>query len=250
MMVTLTGAAVSDALEDAGVVSGVGGQYNFVAMAHELEEGRSVIALPATREKGGEVTSNIVWNYGHVTIPRHLRDVVATEYGVADLRGLADRDVIAAMLNLADSRFQPELLAAAKRAGKIEADYEIPAAFRENLPERVERQLLGHGEPAWFPHFPWQTAMPPEEAAVAVALGWLKGKAGRPGPTLRLLMRPLPSDAATRYAAELERMDLARPRGLKARIERRLLLTALVATGADGRPLTLPPRAQRDAGQR
>ena len=29
------------------------------------------------------MTSSIVWNYGHITIPRHLRDVVITEYGVA-----------------------------------------------------------------------------------------------------------------------------------------------------------------------
>ncbi|MCW5574393.1 MAG: acetyl-CoA hydrolase, partial [Steroidobacteraceae bacterium] len=34
MMVTLLGAAVSDTLADGRVVSGVGGQYNFVAMAH------------------------------------------------------------------------------------------------------------------------------------------------------------------------------------------------------------------------
>ena len=31
--------------------------------------------------------SNIRWSYGHTTIPRHLRDMVVTEYGVADLRG-------------------------------------------------------------------------------------------------------------------------------------------------------------------
>ena len=36
MMATALGAAVSDALEDGRVVSGVGGQYNFVAMAHAL----------------------------------------------------------------------------------------------------------------------------------------------------------------------------------------------------------------------
>ena len=34
MIVTLLGAAASDALESGQVVSGVGGQYNFVAMAH------------------------------------------------------------------------------------------------------------------------------------------------------------------------------------------------------------------------
>ena len=44
MMVTLLGAFVSDGLEDGTVVSGVGGQYNFVAMAHALPDGRSVPA--------------------------------------------------------------------------------------------------------------------------------------------------------------------------------------------------------------
>ncbi len=72
------------------------------------------------RRRSGERTSNIRWNYGHTTIPRHLRDIVVTEYGVADLRGKTDRDVIAAMLAVADSRFQGELLRQAKDAGKIE----------------------------------------------------------------------------------------------------------------------------------
>src|SRR3546814_4643722 len=48
MMATLLGAAVSDTLEDGAVVSGVGGQYNFVAMAHELPGARSVLLLRAT----------------------------------------------------------------------------------------------------------------------------------------------------------------------------------------------------------
>ncbi|MFU8832568.1 MAG: acetyl-CoA hydrolase/transferase C-terminal domain-containing protein, partial [Wenzhouxiangella sp.] len=63
MMVTATGAAVSDGLKDHQVVSGVGGQYNFVAMAHALEDGRSVLMLRSTRESGGTTRSNIVWEY-------------------------------------------------------------------------------------------------------------------------------------------------------------------------------------------
>ena len=106
MMVTLLGAAVSDGLEDGRVVSGVGGQYNFVSMAHALPDARSILCVRATRSKGGRVTSNIVWNYGHATIPRHLRDIVVTEYGIADLRGRTDREIVAALLNVADSRFQ------------------------------------------------------------------------------------------------------------------------------------------------
>ena len=49
MMVTGLGAAVSDALADGRVVSGVGGQYNFVAMAHALPEARSILCVRATR---------------------------------------------------------------------------------------------------------------------------------------------------------------------------------------------------------
>ena len=106
MMVTGLGAAVSDALEDGRVVSGVGGQYNFVAMAHALPEARSILCVRATRESRGEVTSSIPWSYGHTTIPRHLRDIVVTEYGIADLRGRTDREVVEALLGVMDSRFQ------------------------------------------------------------------------------------------------------------------------------------------------
>ena len=45
MMATLLGAVVSDGLEDGRVVSGVGGQYNFVAQAFALEGARSIIVL-------------------------------------------------------------------------------------------------------------------------------------------------------------------------------------------------------------
>ncbi|PAL06796.1 hypothetical protein B8W90_11655, partial [Staphylococcus hominis] len=88
MMATALGAAVSDALEDGRVVSGVGGQYNFVAMAHALPEARSALMFRAIREDKGTLQSNVRWNYGHTTIPRHLRDIYINEYGIADLRNL------------------------------------------------------------------------------------------------------------------------------------------------------------------
>ena len=50
MMATLLGAVVSEALEDGRVVSGVGGQYNFVAQSFALEDARSIIMLRATRD--------------------------------------------------------------------------------------------------------------------------------------------------------------------------------------------------------
>ncbi|HSC76056.1 MAG TPA: acetyl-CoA hydrolase/transferase C-terminal domain-containing protein, partial [Pseudomonadales bacterium] len=63
MMVTLSGAAVSDALDDGRVVSGVGGQYNFVAMAHELPDAQSILMLRSWRMHNGKPQSNIVANY-------------------------------------------------------------------------------------------------------------------------------------------------------------------------------------------
>ena len=66
MMLTTLGAAVSDGLADGRVVSGVGGQYNFVAMAHALPGARSVLCVRATRRKDGKLTSNIVASYGHM----------------------------------------------------------------------------------------------------------------------------------------------------------------------------------------
>lgn len=228
LLATLGGAVVSDGLADGRVVSGVGGQYNFVAQAHDLPGGRSIIAVRATRASGGRVESNIRWNYGHTTIPRHLRDVVLTEYGVADIRGKSDADVAMALLAIADSRFQPALLAEAQRAGKLPASWRIPDARRANLPERLERALVPHRAAGRFGTLPFGTDLSPEEVRLGAALRRLKARsetlAGKAGIGAALL-RPLPRDAETR--ALLARMGVAEPRNLRERIYRRLVAAAL-----------------------
>ena len=228
MMATLGGAAVSDGLEDGRVVSGVGGQFNFVAQAHALPGGRSIIAVRATRAAGGAVESNIRWNYGHVTIPRHLRDVVLTEYGIADIRGRSDAEVAAAMLAIADSRFQPSLLADAQRAGKLPASFRIADTHRANSPERLERALAPHRAAGRFAALPFGTDLSPEEIRLGGALRRLKARsetfAGRLGIGAALL-QPLPRDAESR--ALFARMGLESPRGVKERVLRRLVAAAL-----------------------
>jgi len=156
MMITLLGAAVSDALESGEVVSGVGGQYNFVAMAHPLEDARSILQVRSTRTKsGGGTVSNLVYNYGHTTIPRHLRDMVVTDHGIADLRAKTDGEVIEALLAIADSRFQDELREHAQRAGKLDASYEIPVQHRDNRPESYRAVLASFRERGFFPAYPF-----------------------------------------------------------------------------------------------
>lgn len=231
MMMTLLGAAVSDALEDGRVVSGVGGQYDFVAMAHQLPGGRSILMLPATRVSKGRTTSNIVWNYGHTTIPRHLRDIVVTEYGVADLRGASDEEVIVALLNLADSRFQESLRRRAVAAGKLAKDYRIPARFRRNSPRVLHQAIADTGLLADLPFYPLGSDFTPEEAELAVALGALSDLQGNRRELLRAAWRGwrmLRGRGGERLRPVLERMGLARPRGLREGLYRALLAAVLV----------------------
>jgi acyl-CoA hydrolase len=225
LMVTLGGAVVSDGLEDGRVISGVGGQYNFIAMAHQLATGRSVLMLRAAREGGARhATSNILFSYGHATIPRHLRDLVVTEYGIADLRSKSDRDVAVALLAIADSRFQDELLAQAVRAGKIEGGYRIPDAHRGNTPERIARLLAPNR--AHFPAFPLGSDFTPEEEALVVALQSVKAHAARG--RLRVLAQALQAGAPPAAVRPyLARVGLDAPRGLEARVAARLLAREL-----------------------
>ena len=228
MMATLGGALVSDGLEDGRVVSGVGGQYNFVAQAHDLPGGRSIIAVRATRTSHGRLESNVRWNYGHVTIPRHLRDIVLTEYGIADIRGLSDAEVAAAMIEIADSRFQPSLLADAQRAGKLPQGYRVPEQHRRNFPESLEEALAPHRAAGRFGSLPYGTDLSPEEIRLGGALRRLKARSETLGGKLAIaakFLRPLPRDAS--LAPLFERMHLAAPRGLRERLLRRLVAAAL-----------------------
>ena len=227
MMATLLGNVVSDALENGQVVSGVGGQYNFVAQAFALEDARSIIMVRTTREAKRRTTSNIRWNYGHTTIPRHLRDIVVTEYGVADLRGKTDRDVIAAMLAVADSRFQGELLRQAKDAGKIERGFELPAACRDNTPDRIARALSPAYEQGLLPAFPFGTDFTPVEQRLIPALMLLQSVTL---PRLALLLARgfLSSSPAPDVRDCLGRMALDHPSGASEHIEAALLKGALM----------------------
>jgi len=176
LMATVTGAVVSDGVDDGRVLSGVGGQYNFVTMAHALEDGRSILMIRAARERDGEAVSNVVWNYGHTTIPRHLRDIVVTEYGIADLRGKRDRDVVEAMIAVADSRFQEKLVREAVRSLKLPKGYRVPERFRNNYPDWLEALLAPYRERGLFAEFPCGTDYTEEEIVLAKALRALARK--------------------------------------------------------------------------
>jgi acyl-CoA hydrolase len=87
LSVDLFGQANLDTL-DGRAVSGVGGASDFARGAALSPTGISVIGLPAVSGKAGR--SRIVAQLeGPCSIPRHDVDVVVTEFGAADLRGLS-----------------------------------------------------------------------------------------------------------------------------------------------------------------
>lgn len=228
MMVTALGAAVSDGLADGRVVSGVGGQYNFVAMAHALPDARSILCVRSTRTTKGSVSSNIVWNYGHITIPRHLRDIVVTEYGIADLRGRTDAETIAALVSVMDARFQDALVAEAKRDGKLPGTYRVPDAARANTPNRLEETLRAYRGRGMFGDLPFGSDFTAEEIVIAKALKSLQAatatRTGRYSMLAKAVFASAPDASFDRY---LRRLGLDNPDSFKLRVTQRLVAGAL-----------------------
>lgn len=232
LMACTNGAVVSDGLETGQVLSGVGGQYNFVSMAHKLPDARSILMIRATRTNSkGEVSSNIRHEYGHVTIPRHLRDIVITEYGIADLRSKSDKDVYKAMLNIADSQFQEELLEQAKQYGKIESNYRIPTEFKNNTPQMLKEKLSLINRAISFPLYPFGEEFTDEEEDLILALQQLKllsyDKVEFAKESIKALFSDSTNEAQGELLTALKRMGLDKPEGYKEKITGNLLAKLL-----------------------
>lgn len=83
-------------------MSSVGGLLDFIVGAFFSDNGMSIIAMTSTA-KGGK-TSRIVPQIeppSYVTVPRHMADIVVTEYGIARLRGKNLRERAEALIRIA-----------------------------------------------------------------------------------------------------------------------------------------------------
>jgi hypothetical protein len=227
MMITLLGAAVSDALEDGRVVSGVGGQFDFVSMAHALDDARSILICRARRVHAGVASSNIRWTYAHTTVPRHYRDVFVTEYGIAATRGRSDAEVADALIGIADSAFQPALAAAAQQAGKLDRAYALPGDARDNTPAMLCAVLERDDVRGHFPPYPLGTDFTPIEQQLIDALQRLEARTAKPWPRLRTLAAAMMHRARTEHRDAFARMGLDRPSGIREQVLRRLVGLAL-----------------------
>ena len=117
--VDLVGTIASESIGDA-MFSGTGGQLDFVIGAFWSEGGRAINILPSTAK--GETVSRIVPYLtpgARVTVPRHYAQYIVTEYGIADLTTLDERERALALIEIAHPKFRDELLAAAKKRLKF-----------------------------------------------------------------------------------------------------------------------------------
>jgi hypothetical protein len=184
--------------------------------------------LRSTRTSGGRVRSNILWNYGHTTIPRHLRDIYVTEYGIADLRGKSDEDCILAMLSICDARFQDDLARRAKDAGKLRADFVVPARWRRNTPESLASALQPLSNRGEFPLFPFGSDFSPEELGLLPALKKLREvTASKADLAVFLLESLLARGAGEAERPLLDRLGLMQVRGGREWFLKKLVTHAL-----------------------
>lgn len=118
LAVDIQGQVVADTINGTQF-SGIGGAEDFVAGAGLELSDRSLICLPSTYEKDGELQSRIVPWFGPgavITTPRHHVDVIVTEYGAAELEGKTVQERGRALAAIAHPQFRDDLLAAADRA--------------------------------------------------------------------------------------------------------------------------------------
>jgi acyl-CoA hydrolase len=113
--IDLVGTICSESFGDA-MRSGTGGQLDFVIGAYLSEGGRAINILPSTAK--GETISRIVpylTEGARVTVPRHYAQYVVTEWGIANLMGLDERERALALIEIAHPKFRDELMKAAKK---------------------------------------------------------------------------------------------------------------------------------------
>ena len=139
--VDLTGQVCADSLGEL-FYSGIGGQVDFVRGASRSKGGKAIIALPSTADGGAvsRIVPTLKPGSGVVTSRGDVHYVV-TEFGVAYLHGKTIRERATALIQIADPRFRPWLLAEAKARHLVYAD-QVEAAFSMAVyPERYERWL-------------------------------------------------------------------------------------------------------------
>ena len=106
--VDLTGQVCADSV-GTRIISGVGGQHDFMYGGSLSEGGKTFIAIPSMTEKGRSKINPILAEGAGVVTTRHMVQHVVTEYGVAFLRGKSVAERARALINIAHPSVREEL---------------------------------------------------------------------------------------------------------------------------------------------
>ena len=110
--IDLTGQICADSVGET-IISGVGGQHDFMYGASLSEGGKCFIALPSTTAKGqSKIVAHLAPGAGVVTT-RFQTQYIATEYGIVNLRGLPLAERAEALISIAHPSVREELERAA-----------------------------------------------------------------------------------------------------------------------------------------
>ena len=110
--VDLTGQVCADSI-GTRIISGVGGQHDFMYGGSRSEGGKTFIAIPSMTEKGRSKISPVLTEGAGVVTTRHMVQHIVTEYGVASLRGKSLAERARAMVSIAHPSVREELERAA-----------------------------------------------------------------------------------------------------------------------------------------
>lgn len=115
--VDLTGQVCADSV-GTRIISGVGGQHDFMYGGSLSEGGKTFIAIPSMTEKGVSKIKPVLTEGAGVVTTRHMIQNIVTEYGVAQLRGKSLVERARALIDIAHPSVREELdRAAAARFG-------------------------------------------------------------------------------------------------------------------------------------
>lgn len=110
--VDLTGQVCADSVGER-IISGVGGQHDFMYGGSLSEGGKTFIAIPSMTEKGRSKINPVLAKGAGVVTTRHMVQNIVTEYGVASLRGKSLPERARALIGIAHPSVREELERAA-----------------------------------------------------------------------------------------------------------------------------------------
>ena len=136
--IDLTGQASAESIGKI-FYSGIGGQADFMRGAALAPNGKTILVIPSTAQKGS--VSRIVpflKEGAGVTLNRGDVHYVVTEHGIAYLKGKNIRERAMELIAIADPRFRPGLIEEAKKSSLIYKDQAFIPGEAGNYPEHLE----------------------------------------------------------------------------------------------------------------